>query len=180
MTERRTASPLRIPLSHAAIAGPPTARRRAMPFALLALSVVFAAVAGVVYLTSAPPATGVARQAVAQAATREIADLNSVDYQHVAAAEARWGSDTTGAEHNQVLAVDPAAAKQIQQVKTSSAATVTALAVTSVTGGTASVIATVQIMQTASTGSSNTLDNRYAVTLTLTSAGWKISSLHNV
>jgi hypothetical protein len=155
-------------------------RRRLVPYVALAVSIAFAAVAAGVYLTSAPPATGVARQAVAAAATREIADLNTVSYQNVAAAEARWGADTTGAEHTSVLAIDKAAATQIARVKTGSAGTVTALAVTAVSGSSASVLATVQVVQTSSSGASNTVDNRYTATLTLTSAGWKISSLRDV
>lgn len=154
--------------------------RRLVPYAVLTASIVFAGVAGAVYATSAPPATGTARQAVAQAATREIADLDTVSYQNVAAAEALWGADTTGAEHTQVLAIDKAAATQIKRVKTGSTGTVTALAITAVGRGSASVIATVQVVQTSSSGVSNTVYNRYTATLTLTSAGWKISGLRNV
>jgi hypothetical protein len=147
---------------------------------VLATSIVFAGAAAAVYATSAPPAAGTARQAVAQAATREIADLNTVSYQNVAAAEARWDADTTGAEHTSVLAIDKAAATQIKRVKTGSTGTVTALAVTAVNGDSASVIATVTVVQVSSTGQSNTVYNRYTATLTLTSAGWKISSLRDV
>jgi Mce-associated membrane protein len=168
---------LPLPLRRAA---PVPRRGRFVPYALLAVSVVFAAVAGVVYLSSAPPAVGVARSAVSVAATREIADLNTVSYRDVAASEAVWGADTTGAEHSQVASIDAAAATQIARVKTSSAGTVTALAVTSVSGSNAAVIATVRVVQTSSAGQSNTVYNRYTATLALTSAGWKISSLRDV
>jgi hypothetical protein len=39
------------------------------------------------------------------------------------------------------------------------------------------MIATVSVAQTNASGVTNTVANRYQVTLTLTSAGWKISSL---
>jgi Mce-associated membrane protein len=159
---------------------PDPRRRRIAPYLVLAIAIVFAAGAGAFYLTSAPPSTGSSREAVVAAATREIASLNTVSYQHVAAAEAAWGADTTGSEHSSVLAIDKTAATQIARNKTSSAGTVTALAVTSLGGGSASVIATVTVLQTASTGAANTVYNRYSATLTLTSAGWKISSLRNV
>jgi len=159
---------------------PVSRRRRIVPYTVLAVSIVFAGVAGAVYTTSAPPAVGSLRAAVSSAATREIADLNTVSYQNVAAAEALWGADTTGAEHTSVLAIDKAAATQIKRVKTSSAGTVTALAVTAVNGDSASVIATVRVLQVSSTDQSNTVYNRYTATLTLTSAGWKISSLRDV
>jgi hypothetical protein len=80
-------------------------------------------------------------------------------------------------------------------VKTSSAGTVTAAALTafsapaaggttsrsgarsSAPAGTATMIATVSVAQTNASHVTNTVANRYRVTLTLTSAGWKISSL---
>jgi hypothetical protein len=133
--------------------------------------------------------TGQARDAALNAGTREIADLNTVSVHSVARWQQRWLDDTTGAEHAKIQQTNPAAATQIEKVKTSSVATVTAAALTALTdppggaaspgggAGTARMIATVSVVQTNAAGVSNTVGNRYLATLTLTTAGWKISSL---
>jgi len=146
-----------------------------LAWVLLAGSAAFAGWAGWVFATSAGPASGV----LLGTASREIAALNTVDAQQIPAWEARWLADTTGAEHAQVAATNPAALTQIRRVKTSSVGTVTAIAVTSLGGSTAGVIATVKVVQTASSGATSTITNRYAAVLALTPAGWKISSLRD-
>jgi Mce-associated membrane protein len=162
----------------------------------------FAAWAGTQYASaSASPASspGQVRDAALAAGTRGLADLNSVSAKNIPAGEKRWLADTTGAEHTKIAETNSAAAAQIAKVKTSSAATVTAAALTafsapaaggsasqsgaqpggqsSAPAGTARMIATVSVVQTNASGVTNTVVNRYQVTLTLTSAGWKISSL---
>jgi Mce-associated membrane protein len=147
---------------------------------LLAAAATFAAWAGLSYASAAFSGTlaaGRARDAAVQAGTREIADLNTVDDKRIAAWQARWLADTSGAEHARIASTDPAAMAQIEKVKTSSSATVTALAVTSVEGGSARLIATVRVLETAASGATDTIVNRYVAALTLTPAGWKISSL---
>jgi Mce-associated membrane protein len=158
-------------------------RRRTLWLAgwlLLAAATGFTAWAGLSYASAASSGTlaaDAARDAAAKAGTREIADLNTVDDKRIAVWQARWLADTTGAEHARIESTDPAAMAQIEKVKTSSSAAVTALAVTSLDGGTARLIGTVRVLETAASGATDTIINRYVAGLTLTPAGWKISSL---
>jgi Mce-associated membrane protein len=147
---------------------------------LLVAAAGFAAWAGLSYASAASSGTlavGQARDAAVKAGTQEIADLNTVDDKRIAVWQARWLADTTGAEHERIASTDPAAMAQIEKVKTSSSATVTALAVTSLNGATAQLIATVRVLETAASGATDTIVNRYVAGLSLTPAGWKISSL---
>jgi Mce-associated membrane protein len=148
----------------------------------VAAAVGFAAWAGSAYLSAASSpalAAGQARDAALRAGTREIADLNTVSVRQIAAWQQRWLADTTGPEHATIERTNAAAAAQIAKVETSSAGTVTGAALTGLDtrAGTASLIATVSVQQTAESGESNTVTNRYLAGLTLTPAGWKISSL---
>jgi Mce-associated membrane protein len=148
----------------------------------LALTAGFAAWAGTQYAAAASSpalAQGQARDAALSAGTRELADLNTVSVPRVAAWEQRWLADTTGPEHATIERTNAAAAAQIRKAQTSSAGTVTGVALTGLDtqAGTASLIATVSVLQTVSSGGSNTVTNRYLARLTLTPAGWKISSL---
>jgi Mce-associated membrane protein len=142
----------------------------------------FAAWAGVRYWQvsrSAAATLGRARDQVLQAARPEIADLNTVQPGRIGTWEARWLADTTGTEHAHIQQTNPAARAQIKKVKTSARATVTDVAVIRLDSqaGTAQIIATVQVLQTAQSGSTDTVSNRYMAGLTRTAAGWKISSL---
>lgn len=146
----------------------------------------FAAWAGTRYASaSAAPGSslGQARDAALAAGRHEIADLNTVSVKDIARWQGRWLADTTGGEHTQIQESNGAAAAQIAKVKTSSAGTVTDAALTALTlaqgghGTTATMIATLRVTQTNATGAKTTVHNRYQATLTLTSAGWKISSL---
>ncbi|MBO0822578.1 MAG: hypothetical protein J2P28_00480 [Actinobacteria bacterium] len=164
---------------------PRTRRGWVARWALLAAAAVFAAGSSLWYWQtdhSAAVSNGRARDAVLQAANREIADLNTVDARHIGVWEARWLADTTGAMHRQVQQTNGAARVQIQQVQTSSAATVTSSAVVRLNqvAGTASVIAIVRIQQTASSGGMSTVTNRYLAVLSRSGGQWKISSLRPV
>jgi Mce-associated membrane protein len=175
MTEQAVSS---VPHRSPPGAGPRPARRAwAAGWALLAAAALAAGWSGWRYASSGPSAAASERDAVTAAATAEIAGLNTVDDKRIATWQARWLADTTGAEHSQVAATNGAAMAQIKRVKTSSAGTVTAIAVTSLRSGTATVIATVRVNQTADSGAADTVENRYLATLTLTSSGWKVSSL---
>jgi Mce-associated membrane protein len=148
----------------------------------VAVAAGFAAWAGTQYASAASspaPQAGQARDAALNAGTREVADLNTVSAHSVTAWEQRWLDDTTGAEHAKIQQTNPAAAAQIQKVKTSSVATVTDAAITALDprATSARMIATVSVVQTNASGASDTVANRYLATLTLTAAGWKISSL---
>ena len=147
----------------------------------VAVAAGFAAWAGTQYASASSPArsAGQARDAALSAGRREIADLNTVSVHSITTWEQRWLDDTTGAERARVQQTNPAAAAQIEKVKTSSAATVTdaALPALDPQAGSARMIATVSIVQTNAAGASDTVANRYTVTLTLTTTGWKISSL---
>jgi Mce-associated membrane protein len=149
------------------------------------MSVIFAGLAGLSYAqasSSNSRAFGSERDIALAAGERELADLNSVSDTQIPQSEARWLADTTGVEHARIAASDAAAGKQIAQVKTSSAATVTAAALTSLgtSSGTAQLIAVVRVVQTSASGGTATVTNRYSVVLTLTPGGWKISSLSPV
>jgi Mce-associated membrane protein len=124
-------------------------------------------------------AAGRLRDQVLRAATREIADLNTVSDKRVGAWEARWLADTTGPEHAQVQRTNAAAMAQIEKVKTSSSAAVTGAAVTrlSLRAGTARVIAVVRVRQAADSGGADTVSNRYLAGLTRVGGHWKVSSI---
>ena len=165
-----------------ALAFPASRRTWLAGWLAVAATAGFAAWAGASYLSaSSSPALaqGQARDAALRAGTREIAELNTVSVRQVAAWERRWLADTTGPEYARIQQTDAAAAAQIAKVKTSSVGTVTDAALTSLDtrSGTASLIATVSVLQTAASGAADTATNRYQVALTLTPAGWKISSL---
>jgi Mce-associated membrane protein len=174
------------PSVHRRCPGPTAARRAWLAgWALLAAAVVFAGWSGWWYWqTEHGPAvtSGRLRAAVLVTASHEIADLNSVNDKHVAAWEARWLADTSGALHRQVQQTSAAAAAQIKQVQTSSAATLTGAALLRLNrhAGTAQVIATVQVRQTASSGGVSTVSNRYLAVLHRSAGQWKISSLKPV
>jgi Mce-associated membrane protein len=164
------------------LAFPASRRTRLAGWLAVAATAGFAAWAGASYLSaSSSPvlAQGQARDAALGAGTREIAELNTVSVRQVAAWERRWLADTTGPEHARIQQTNAAAAAQIARVQTSSAGTVTGAALTGLDTrtGTARLIATVSVLQTAASGTTNTVTNRYQVALTLTTAGWKISSL---
>lgn len=151
-------------------------------WAVLALTVAFAAWGLVAYLSVSSDsglAFGRERDAALSAGSAEVADLNTVSVAQVGTWESRWLADTTGVEHARIAASNAAAKAQILRVRTSSAATVTGAAVTSLNAqsGTAQLIAVVRVQQTADSGGASTITNRYLVVLTLTSQGWKISSL---
>lgn len=151
-------------------------------WAVLALTVAFAAWGLVSYLSAASDSGlrfGRTRDAALSVGSAEIADLNTVSVAQVGSWESRWLADTTGVEHARIAASNAAARAQILRVRTSSAATVTGAAVTSLNAqsGTAQIMAVVRVRQTADSGGAATITNRYLVVLTLTSAGWKISSL---
>jgi Mce-associated membrane protein len=163
---------------------PASGRRRAWQagWALLAVTTGFAGWSGWWYWQGGhggAVAAGRLRDQVLQAATQEIADLNTVNDKRVAAWEARWLADTTGAEYDQVLRTDAAARAQIEKVGTSARGTVTGAAVTRLSpqAGTAQVIAVVRVQQTADSGGVSTVSNRYVADLTRTGAGWKVSLL---
>jgi Mce-associated membrane protein len=159
-------------------------RRRAWRagWVLLAAAAAFAAWSGWSYWQAGhggAVAAGRLRDQVLQAATREIADLNTVNDHQIGAWEARWLADTTGAEHAQVQRTAAAARAQIEAVRTSSRAVVTAAAVTRLSqqAGTAQVIAVVRVQETADSGGETAVSNRYQAELSRTGGGWKVSLL---
>lgn len=177
-----TRSPFSAVRRLAAPAAWPRSRAWAAGWAALAVTAAFAIWAGASYwqaAASAPVTLGQARDQVLAAAQQEIADLNTVQPSRIAAWQARWLADTTGREHTRVQQTNPAAQAQIGKVKTSAQGTVTDAAVTRLNdqAGTAQVIATVRVRQTAPSGASDTVSNRYLAGLTRTATGWKISSL---
>lgn len=162
---------------------PPWSRRRRVAWlSALAVAVLYAAGAGLWYWQSTgTPAVagGQLRDQALAAATREVTDLNTVNYKAIGAAQSRWLADTTGSLHAQIVKTNASAKTQIKKVQTSSAAKVTSAAVTALNrqAGTATVIAVVQVQQVAVSGGVNTVINRYICLLARHDGRWQISSL---
>jgi Mce-associated membrane protein len=164
-------------------------RALAVAGAALVVTAAFAGWAGLRFASASAavsnPASAAARarDAALAAGTREIADLNSVSVKNLPASQARWLADTAGGEHADIARTMGSAAVQIRKVKTTSAATVTDSALTALSvssggrPGSAGFIATVNVVSTNPSGGAATVRGRYTATLTLTPAGWKISSL---
>ncbi|HEY1571068.1 MAG TPA: hypothetical protein VGG05_06985 [Pseudonocardiaceae bacterium] len=114
-----------------------------------------------------------------RAGTREIAALNTMDPAHLDQGLRLWLDASTGTLHAQLQNSEPRSRQQIEQAHSSASGRVTDAAVTRLDrqAGTAEVIAAVDIQVTPQAGSATTERNRYRAGLTLTAAGWKLSSL---
>lgn len=162
---------------------PPWSRRRRVAWlSALAVAVLYAAGAGLWYWQSTGTqavAGGQLRDQALAAATREVTELNTVNYKAIGAAQSRWLADTTGSLRAQIVKTNASAKTQIRKVQTSSAAKVTSAAVTALNrqAGTATVIAVVQVKQVAVSGGVNTVINRYICLLARHDGRWQISSL---
>jgi Mce-associated membrane protein len=119
------------------------------------------------------------RDDVLRAGTQEIATLNSMDPAHLDQGLRRWLDASTGTLHQQLQGSETQSRQQIELAKSAAAGRVTDAAVTQLDrqAGTAEMIAAVDIQVTPRTGSATTERNRYRAALTLTAAGWKLSSL---
>lgn len=117
------------------------------------------------------------RDQVLAVASSEIAGLNSLSSAHVTESLQRWLTFTTGSLHEQIRTLNGHYAAAIRQSGRTAVGNVTAAALTALHPGTAEVIAVVKVEITAANGAAGAQTKRYQAGLTLTSDGWKISSL---
>ena len=119
------------------------------------------------------------RDDVLRTGIQEIATLNTMDAAHLDQGLRRWLEASTGTLRDQLRTSEPQSRQQIEHAQSSAAGRVTDAAVTRLdqSAGTAEMIAVVDIQVTPRTGSATTERNRYRAGLTLTAAGWKLSSL---
>lgn len=119
------------------------------------------------------------RDDVLRTGTQEIATLNTMDPAHLDQGLRRWQDVSTGTLREQLRTSESQSRQQIEHAQSSADGRVTDAAVTRLDGpaGTAEMIAVVDIHVTPRTGSATTERNRYRAGLTLTSDGWKLSSL---
>jgi Mce-associated membrane protein len=112
----------------------------------------------------------------------DIARLITLDYQNVDAGLRGWLDASTGPLRDQLANTQDQSKAQARQAKTSAVGTVAAAAVTELNdrAGTAQLLAFVRIKKTPAGGAATIVPDRYQAGLTLTSTGWKISSLTEI
>jgi Mce-associated membrane protein len=150
---------------------------------LVVLAAVFAGWAGWSWYGAAhagPPASAQLRDRVLQAGEQAVQNFNTLDYRQVAQGLALWEQSSTGTLHNEIAAGRAQFEREIQQTKTVTTARILDGALTSLSARTARLIVAVQITVTPAGGSPQVKQSRLAGTLTLTPAGWKLSTLGQV
>lgn len=147
---------------------------------LLAVAVVFAAWAGLSWLT-APRASGVAqaRDDALREGEQAVLNFNTLSYRAVGQGLRLWEQSSTGALHSEIAAGQSTFEKQIRQAKSVTTAKIldAALTAVNVRAGTASIIVAMQITVTPAHGAAATKESRQEGVLTRTPSGWKLSSL---
>ncbi|MEV6611111.1 hypothetical protein [Kutzneria sp. NPDC051319] len=119
------------------------------------------------------------REAVTQAAGRDIAALNTLDYRKIDDGLKQWLAVSTGTLHDQLAQTGVDSRKQLEQAKTVTTAQVVDTAVTALDqrAGTARLIAAVQLDVTPEGGQKTAKRTRFQADLTRTVNGWKVSAL---
>lgn len=119
------------------------------------------------------------RDKVSSAATRQIAELNSLDAANLDAGMARWLDDSTGPLHDALVSEQQSGKAKAQKAGTTATGKVTALAVTTldVKTGDATVIAAVRVQVTGPGAAPSEQRRRYQAGLSRTGTGWKLKSL---
>jgi Mce-associated membrane protein len=151
-------------------------------WAAVAVAVVFAGWSGFSWWHAAhADASSLARMRddALRAGTQEIAALNTMNPAQLDQGLRLWLDASTGTLHQQLQSTQAQSRQQIRLAASSAAGRVTDAAVTRLDqqAGTADLIAAVDIRVTPRDGSATTQRNRYRAGLTLTSEGWKLSSL---
>jgi Mce-associated membrane protein len=150
---------------------------------LLVAAIVFAVWAGVSWL-SAPRASAAAqsRDAALRAGEQDVLNFNTLDYKTVAQGLRLWEQSSTGTLHTQIATGQASFEQEIRQAQTVTTARILDGALTSLDShaGTAKIIVALQLTVTPAHGSATTKQSRLAGQLTLTTAGWKLSSLSQV
>ena len=148
--------------------------------ALLAVAVVFAAWAGLSWLT-APRASAVAqaRDEALREGEQAVLNFNTLSYRTVSQGVRLWEQSSTGALHSEIAAGQSAFEQQIKQAKSVTSAKIldAALTALNVSAGKASIIVAMQITVTPAHGAAATKQSRQEGVLTRTPSGWKLSSL---
>jgi Mce-associated membrane protein len=150
---------------------------------LLVAAIVFAVWAGVSWLT-APRASAAAqsRDQALRAGEQDVLNFNTLDYRTVAQGLRLWEQSSTGPLHAQITTGQASFEQEIRQAQTVSTARILDGALTSLDSraGTAKIIVALQLTVTPLHGSATSKQSRLAGQLTLTPAGWKLSSLTQV
>jgi Mce-associated membrane protein len=150
---------------------------------LLAVAVLFAAWAGVSWLT-APRASAAAqaRDEALREGEQAVLNFNTLNYRTVGQGVRLWEQSSTGALHSEIAAGQSAFEQQITQAKSVTTAKILDAALTrlNVGAGTASIIVAMQITVTPAHGAAATKQSRQEGVLTRTPSGWKLSSLEQV
>lgn len=150
---------------------------------LLLAAVVFAVWAGVSWL-SAPRASAATqtRDAALRAGEQDVLNFNTLDYKTVAQGLRLWEQSSTGPLHSQIATGQASFEQEIIQAQTVTTARILDGALTSLDlhAGTAKLIVALQLTVTPAHGSATSKQSRMVGQLTLTSAGWKLSSLSQV
>jgi Mce-associated membrane protein len=150
---------------------------------LLLAAIVFAAWAGVSWL-SAPRASAAAqsRDAALRAGEQDVLNFNTLSYKTVAQGLRLWEQSSTGPLHSQIMSGQASFEQEIRQAQTVTTARILDGALTSLNShaGTAEIIVALQLTVTPAHGSATSKQSRLAGQLTLTAAGWKLSSLSQV
>jgi Mce-associated membrane protein len=150
---------------------------------LVVLAAVFAGWAGWSWYSAAhagPSAPAQLRDRVLQAGEQAVQNFNTLDYRQVAQGLALWEQSSTGTLHNEIAAGRAQFEREIQQTRTVTTARILDGALTSLNARTATLIVAVQITVTPASGTPQVKQSRLAGTLTLTPAGWKLSTLGQV
>ena len=147
---------------------------------LLAVAVVFAAWAGLSWLT-APRASAIAqaRDEALREGEQAVLNFNTLSYRTVGQGLKLWEQSSTGTLHSEIAAGRSAFEQQIKQAKSVTTAKIldAALTAVNVRAGTASIIVAMQITVTPAHGAAATKQSRQEGVLTRTPSGWKLSSL---
>ncbi|TDC55236.1 hypothetical protein E1281_13495 [Actinomadura sp. KC345] len=119
------------------------------------------------------------RDLVLRSARAQIAALNTMDPAHVDTGLRAWLDASTGPLHDQLERDEPQNRAEIGKSRTTAAATVTGIAVTSldVRAGKAQVIASVQVKLTLRGGAPTLQRKRFEAGTARTPSGWRLESL---
>ncbi len=150
---------------------------------LLAIAAVFAAWAGLSWLTAPrAPALAQTRDQALREGEQAVLNFNTLSYRYVTQGVQLWEQSSTGALHSEIAAGRSAFEQQIKQAKSVTTAKILDAALTSLDfrAGKASVIVAMQITVTPAHGAAATKQSRQEGVLTLTPSGWKLSSLEQV
>nr|WP_042185270.1 hypothetical protein [Kibdelosporangium sp. MJ126-NF4]CEL16660.1 hypothetical protein [Kibdelosporangium sp. MJ126-NF4]CTQ88988.1 hypothetical protein [Kibdelosporangium sp. MJ126-NF4] len=149
---------------------------------LVAVAAVFAGWSGWMWLRSADAADAATdtRQEVLRVGEQGIANLTTLDFQHIDEGLDRWLGSSTGTLRDSLLQSRDDSRKRLEDGKSTTVGKVVDAAVTDLDQQNAQVIAAVEITVTPQGGESSVRRNRFEAGLSRTESGWKLSSLRAV